>query len=145
MDENKYFLIAGDSKTNIDNYYHLLYESASEENKQKFLLITSETKIKIEDASTQFKNKFVFHSPSIIHGVDFNISEVQDVFLILKGNTISPSESFQQITRTRQIKDVYIFSSSREHKANYNTIDDVKYYFNNVVNLNENLMRCVQI
>ena len=130
--ENKYFLIASDSKSNVDNYYNLLYESATEENKQKFILITSETKIKIEDASTQFKDKFVFYSPSIIYGVDFNIEEVQDVFLILKGNTISPSESFQQITRTRKIKDVYIFSSAKEHKPIYNTIDDVKTYYNDV-------------
>jgi len=148
-DENKYysilqnklinnepFFMAGDSKAEIEKYYFLLLNEATQENKEKFILITSETKFKIENASEQFNNKYVFYSPSIIYGVDFNIEHEQDVFLFLKGSTISPSESFQQITRTRKIKKVYIYSSSKQHEPKYKNIDDVKLYYNEISELN---------
>ena len=133
---NEPFFIGGDSKAEIDKYYHLLLNEALPEQKDKFILITSETKFKINNASEQFKDKFIFYSPSIIYGVDFNIDDVQDVFLLLKGNTISPSESFQQITRTRKIKNVYIYSASKEHEPRYNTINDVKEYYGEMASLN---------
>ena len=133
---NEPFFIGGDSKAEIDKYYHLLLNEALPEQKDKFILITSETKFKINNVSEQFKDKFIFYSPSIIYGVDFNIDDVQDVFLLLKGNTISPSESFQQITRTRKIKNVYIYSASKEHEPRYNTINDVKEYYGEMASLN---------
>ena len=113
-----------------------MLNEATPENKEKFILITSETKFKIENASEQLLNKYVFYSPSIIYGVDFNIEFEQDVFLFLKGSTISPSESFQQITRTRKIKNVYIYSSSKQHEPKYNNINDVKLYYNELSELN---------
>ena len=76
--------MASDSKGEIDKYYHLLFNDALPEQKDKFILITSETKFKLENASEQLKDKFVFYSPSIIYGVDFNIDNEQDVFYILK-------------------------------------------------------------
>ena len=133
---NEPFFIGGDSKAEIDKYYHLLLNEALPEQKDKFILITSETKFKINNASEQFKDKFIFYSPSIIYGVDFNIDDVQDVFLLLKGNTISPSESFQQITRTRKIKNVYIYSASKEHDPKYNSINEVKEYYGEMASLN---------
>ena len=78
---NEPFFMASDSKGEIDKYYHLLFNDALPEQKDKFILITSETKFKLENASEQLKDKFVFYSPSIIYGVDFNIDNEQDVFI----------------------------------------------------------------
>jgi hypothetical protein len=34
--------------------------------------------MKIEDASVEFKEKYVFYSPSITRGIDFSIKEKQN-------------------------------------------------------------------
>jgi len=134
--ENNYFLCASDSKTEAEIYYNLMFKIATEEQQKRFILITAETKIKILNASEQFKDFFVFYSPSIIYGIDFNIDFKQDVFLLFKGNTLSPSESFQQITRTRQIKNVYIYTQTKEHKPIYNNIDEIKIFYKEINDAN---------
>ena len=73
--------------------YYECMKVATDEQKQDFILITAETNFNLTNANEQFKNKFVFYSPKIIYGVDFNNIEIpQDVFIYIKGNTISPSE-----------------------------------------------------
>ena len=42
-------------------------------------------KLEIKNASEQFKNKFVFYSPSITTGIDFCIEDKQDVFIYING------------------------------------------------------------
>ena len=77
----------------------------------KFLLITADTMKKLNNVEKQFKTKFVFFSPSITTGINFNIKEKQDVFIYIKGKTINPASSFQQATRTRNINKLYYFSN----------------------------------
>ena len=84
--------------------------------KDKFILITADTSKIINNASNEFKNKFVFYSPSITTGINFFIEEKQDVFLFIKGNTISPSLSFQQATRTRNINKLFYHSNAKDKK-----------------------------
>lgn len=45
------------------------------ENENDIILITADSKIKISDAQEQFKDKYVFYSPSITYGVDYNNEE----------------------------------------------------------------------
>ena len=61
--------------------YNDCIKDVIEQDKDKFLFITSNSKIEIIDASKQFKNKFVFYSPSITTGIDFSIEDKQDVFI----------------------------------------------------------------
>ena len=53
------------------------------------ILITSKTKYKVHKASKQFKDKFVFYSPSITTATDFSIESPQDVFIYIKGGSIT--------------------------------------------------------
>ena len=62
----------------------------------------------IGNASESLKDTYLFFSPKITTGVNFNIDEAQDVFIYIKGRSIDVSESFQQAKRTRNIKK-YIF------------------------------------
>ena len=80
-----------------------------EELKDKFILITSNTQIKILDATKELNNKFVFYSPSITFGLDFTINKPQNVFIYIKGKSILPSGSFQQTTQTRNTKHIYFY------------------------------------
>ena len=102
-----FFLYGNDSKTILNEHYCACFDAAEPEDQHKYILIDSESKFKLYNASEQFKNHFVFFTPSITYGVDFNIELNQDVFIHILGRSIQPSGSFQQATRTRQIKTFY--------------------------------------
>ena len=105
-----------------------------------FLLITTDTMKKLNNVEKQFKNKFVFLSPSITTGINFNIKEKQDVFIYIKGKTINPASSFQQATRTRNINKLYYYSNCKENNLNYEIVDDVKQIYNIRIEQNEKLL-----
>jgi hypothetical protein len=124
--QKKYFLFGCDSKTVIDNFYTQL----NTENKIKF---TSDKRIEIKDASTEFKDKFIVYSPTITTGVDFSIDKAQDVFLYINGKSITPDASFQQLSRTRNINNVYFYINETKSKiAEYNTLEDVHKSFKEI-------------
>ena len=126
---DNYFLCASDSCKTITKLYMecLKYNTAD-----KFILITAYNQFEIFDASEQFKNKFVFYSPSVIFGVDFNIDDAQDVFIYNKGRTLDPSAIFQQTTRTRNIRTLYYYSELANNDPYYEKIDDCKQLYSNI-------------
>jgi hypothetical protein len=77
----KGFLFGCDSKTIITDYYNKCFSEATEKEQQKFILITADSKMKIEDANIEFKEKYVFYSPSITTGIDFSIKEKKNVYI----------------------------------------------------------------
>ena len=137
--KDEYFLFGCDSKTIITQYYHYCLEH-NEDKKDKFVLITSDTKIEFDDANEYFKNKFVFYSPSITFGIDFSIDTPQDVFIFINGNSILPSGSFQQTTRTRNIKNLYFYVNQKNRDLKYNNLDEVKKYYNEFITENNELL-----
>ena len=126
---DNYFLCASDSCKTITKLYMecLKYNTAD-----KLILITAYNQFEIFDASEQFKNKFVFYSPSVIFGVDFNIDDAQDVFIYNKGRTLDPSAIFQQTTRTRNIRTLYYYSELANNDPYYEKIDDCKQLYSNI-------------
>jgi hypothetical protein len=73
---SNYFLAASDSCTTITKLFHECKRHAKPDDVDNFILITAYSKFQIYDASEQFKNKFVFYSPSIVFGIDFSIDEI---------------------------------------------------------------------
>ena len=127
IESDNYYLFGADSKAVITKYY-LEMVKLYPDKAEKMLLITSQTNKKIDNAVEQFKNKFVFFSPSITTGINFTIDDKQDVFIYIKGKTISPSLSFQQATRTRNINKLYYFSNCYEVKNKFENVKDVEKY-----------------
>jgi hypothetical protein len=120
---NEYFLAAFDSITLATKMYNIAYKTI--EDKSKILLITSETNVKIVDASKEFENKFIYYSPSISYGVDVTIANSpQDVFVFGKGLSIDPYILYQQTTRTRIIRDVYYYIESINNTLKYESLED---------------------
>jgi hypothetical protein len=141
---NDFFLFGCDSKEIITKYYN----ETKNNDDEKFKLITSDRKSKIINASEEWKDKFIYYSPSITTGIDYNTETPQDVFLYINGKTLTPAISFQQMSRTRNIKDVYIYISDIDSKnAEYNTIEDTKEHFKNISsyhpNINKMCLNCV--
>ena len=139
IEGNNYILFGADSKAVITKYY-LEMVKLYPDKAEKMLLITSQTNKKIDNAVEQFKNKFVFFSPSITTGINFTIDEKQDVFIYIKGKTISPSLSFQQATRTRNINKLYYFSSCYEIKNKFENVLEVENTYKNMLEQNEKLL-----
>jgi hypothetical protein len=141
------FLFGCDSKTIITNYYNKCYQEATKDEQKKFLLITADSKMKIEDANKVFKDKFVFYSPSITTGVDFSIKEKQNVFIYVNGKSILSNSIFQQTTRTRNINKLFYYCNSTRHKVKYSCVEDVETHYTVILNINSKAITdiCVQI
>ena len=127
---NNFFLFGCDSLELTKHYFN---EVITDENKYKASLYNSEQKFNIKNASKEFKDKFVFYSPSITTGLDFTIDTPQDVFIYINGRSIDPAGSFQQLSRTRNIKNVYLYIADIESKpAKYNTLDGAMSHLKNI-------------
>lgn len=135
---NKYFLFGCDSCDTITKlFYDCLKNNPNKKN--DMILITSESPFEITDANKQFKNKWVFYSPSIITGVDFSIDTKQNHYIYAKGHTINPLGIYQQSTRNRNIDTLYYFFDTKQHEYFFNTLDDVKKFYKNVMNATDKI------
>ncbi len=133
---NKYFLFGCDSCSVITKFYNICMEK-NKEKADKFILITSETEFILTDATEQFKDMWVFYSPSILTGVDFSIEEKQDHFIYAKGDSISPDSIYQQSTRNRNIDTLYYYFNSKQHNLFYDSLDYTKKYYKELMNAND--------
>jgi len=138
---DEYFLFGCDSKTIIETLYNNCVDIFKNK-KDKFILITVDSKIEITNASKQFYKKFVFYSPSIKTGIDFSINEKQEALLYINGHTISSNDMFQQLTRTRNLKGVKYYSNAESNDLIFNNEKETEEYYNNLIQysneLNEN-------
>ena len=127
------FLFGCDSATIIQHYTNLLKQEFPQYPEDKFLVIYKNKPLKITNATEQFKNKFVFYSPSIVYGIDFVPEKEQDVFIYFNGKTISPQQSFQQATRCRKINKLYIYGAERNYSTRFKTIEEVEEHFTELI------------
>ena len=148
--DGNYFFFGSDSKRIIDNYYNSFIElfKNNEEITNKMYLITSDgittggqinKNLIITDASEQFNNKFIFHSPAITSGLDFTITSPQSVFIHITGESIRAPDILQQTTRTRNINKVFYYSNAQPKTPQYNCIDKLRTLFNENINVMTNI------
>jgi hypothetical protein len=133
ISENKPFFVAFDSCKKGTDFYN---ECIKNNDKDKFVLITSETKIKITSANN-LKNMWVFYSPSVTISLDFSINVAQNVYLHIGGRSICPQTMFQMTTRTRNINKLYYFSEATQKEEKYKSIKEVKNYYKNIKTTSE--------
>lgn len=157
IEDDKYFLFGSDSCSKITQYFdevskkeqEKIYEKddgiiteifnkiitdIDEEKKKKFLLITSKTAFKITNANEQFKDMFVFYSPSIVNSVDFSSLTPQNAYLYFNSLTINSQSMFQQATRTRNIKELKFFGNQRQNNYVYEDLSDVETINRDLIN-----------
>jgi hypothetical protein len=137
MNDEKGFFACFDSATIANKYYTFIKEQ-----KEDCILITSQTETIIPDNLKEWKNKRVFYSPRIEYGVDFNIDTKQNVYCIMNGNSILPSGNFQQITRTRNMNQLYLFCASKIHEPKYTDLDSVNNEIYESHTINKKNFKC---
>lgn len=137
-----YFLMACDIRGEISSIYsNLLVEFP--EQKESFILITSETDIKIKDPNTMFENKYVFYSPSITTGVSFALRErKQTQFMYMSNKRLITPESFYQMScRTRNMKQlVYHCEDMNDIDYEFETIKELENKYLDLIKTNEKIM-----
>ncbi len=157
IENNYYFLFGSDSCSKITQYFdevskkeneinnekddevitdifNKIIANVDEEKKKKFLLITSKTAFKITNANEQFKDMFVFYSPSIVNSVDFSSLTPQNAYLYFNSLTINSQSMFQQATRTRNIKELKFYGNQRQNNYLYENLLDVETINRDLIN-----------
>jgi hypothetical protein len=136
-DDSNGFFACFDSATIAEKYYTFIKEK-----NEDCILITSQTETPIPDNLKEWENKRVFYSPRIEYGVDFNIDTKQNVYCHMNGNSILPSGSFQQITRTRNMNQLYLFCASKPHDPKYKDLESVMNEVNQTNTINKKYFKC---
>ena len=160
IENNKYFLFGSDSCSKITQFFdevskkdkdeiqkiidkedeiiteifNKFIENIDDEKKKKFLLITSKTAYKISNANEEFKDKFVFYSPSIVNSVDFSSLTPQNAYLYFNSLTINSQSMFQQGTRTRNINVLKFYGNQRQNNYIYEDLNDVEIINRDLIN-----------
>ena len=124
-----------DSKSYMDKIIKYLQSFSS---KDKFLIYSSDERADIIDTSL-WKEKFVFYTPTIMQGVDYNYQQTE-VFCFVYKHHLNPLQIYQMINRTRQILGVNVYCHEREFFNKYKCLDDTKreteqmlQYFNGLI------------
>ncbi|AYV85353.1 MAG: superfamily II helicase [Satyrvirus sp.] len=112
-------LIMSDSKSIVNNIYNYLLKYNKD--KYYFRVYTKDSGIleEIENCNKIWKNKCILFSPKIIYGIDVLI-DYDDVYAIYKGNTIDSFSMLQQISRTRNAKNVHVLFLTKHYKDSAN-------------------------
>ena len=94
-------------------------------NKNEWLIYSSEVKYDLIDTN-DWIDKFIFFTPSIIYGINFDQKPV-DVFTFVYRNHLNSLHVYQMLSRARQQKQVHIYCNPKEGYVKYKTVDDLKY------------------
>jgi len=142
IENKKYFLFGCDSCKKITAIYSNIIQEY-ENQKEDFILITSETKYQITDPSKQFKNKYVFYSPSITTGVSFVLDDIkQTQFIYISDKPlITPISIYQMSSRTRNLNELnYYCAEIKAKKQEYQTIKEVENKYKKMIKINEKVL-----
>jgi len=132
--KKEYFLFGCDICSKITSFYSDLINEFPEQ-KADFILITSKTNIYIENANRQFKNKYVFYSPSITTGVSFVYAEMpQTQFIYISGQSVNPIGIYQMASRTRNMKElIYHCEDITPQKMKYEKQEDLEIKYKKMI------------
>ena len=143
--KKEYFLFGCDICSKITSFFSDLVNEFPEQ-KEDFILITSKTNIYIENANNQFKNKYVFYSPSITTGVSFVYAEMpQTQFIYISGQSVNPIGIYQMASRTRNMKElIYYCEDITPQKMKYQKQEELEIKYKKMIETNEKILRMSQ-
>jgi hypothetical protein len=141
---NKYFVACFDSLSKMNliiNYLKQFKTYNNDARSNDWLIYSSEINYELIDTST-WCDKFIFFTPTIIYGVDFNYKPV-DVFCFIHKFHLNPLQAYQMISRARKMDKVHIYTHTKLFNLKYKSVDDVIYEFklfkNNFSSIVDNL------
>jgi hypothetical protein len=120
LKNGKYFISCFDSLKQMNNIIDFLSKYGK---KEEWLIYSSEIDYKLIDTKTWI-NRYVFFSPTILYGLDYNYTKV-DVFSFTYKNHLNPLQIYQMISRARDQEKVHIYCNEHHRYAKYKSVEDV--------------------
>jgi hypothetical protein len=117
---NNYFVSCFDSLKQMNKIIDYLSQFG---NKDEWLIYSSEVNYQLIDTK-QWIDKFIFFTPSVLYGIDFNY-KIVDVFAFVYKNHLNSLQIYQMISRARQQHKVHIYCNDKETFIKYKSIDDI--------------------
>ena len=127
IEKNNYFVACFDSLSKMKLIIEYLSKSRENQKNSDWLIYSSEVEYDLIDTKTWIK-KFVFFTPTIIYGIDYN-ENITDVFCFVHKFHLNPLQVYQMINRVRKINNVYVYCHEKLFYLKYKSIDDVKDEF----------------
>lgn len=117
------FFVMCDSKKNAEKIHKAIHNTDI-----KLVVSKNDYEDEQEDNDIDLqKTDYMIASPKIVYGLDSNRLKQRVVFAYYNGNTISPPQMVQQITRERSPREVHIFyDNPTTIQPKYNSMDDTK-------------------
>ena len=141
----EYFLFGCDIRSKLEKYFEDLSTKYKDSfDSDTFILITSKTNFYLNNASSQFKDKFIFYSPSITTGVSFVLDKIsQHQFIYISNNPqINPVSVFQMSCRTRNMKSlIYFCEDIKPQKMKYETLEELENAYKKMIEINDKILR----
>lgn len=138
----QYFLIGCDGCEKISEIYTNLLKEFSDQ-KDSFLLFTGKQMNKVKNAKLQFKNKYVFYSPTITTGVSFVLEDIKQTHFMYFTTKplITPISGYQMSCRTRNMKELIYYSSEIKYQPmRHTTLKEVEDKYKKMIKYNNRLM-----
>ena len=137
-----YFLFGCDGCEKITEFYKNILEKFPDQ-KDAFILFTGKTINEVEDAMKQFKNKYVFYSPTITTGVSFILEDIKQTHFIYLTNRplITPISLYQMSCRTRNMKELIYYTNDIKPKdMKHETLKEVENKYKKMIKYNNRLL-----
>ena len=140
-----YFLFGCDICSKVTSFFNDLINEFPDQ-KDDFILITSKTNFYISNANNQFKDKYVFYSPSITTGVSFVYEDrPQTHFIYCTGQSVNPIGIYQMASRTRNMKELIYYSEEiKQQPMTYDSLENLEIKFKSMIDTNDRLLRISQ-
>lgn len=140
ISNNKKFFGVFDTRKQMEIVIETLTNySKTNKHKFKFKAYSSETgdKKDLLNVNKTWKNRYVFYTPSVTIGVSYDVKDNRNVYLFSESCTVNANTLVQMSARCRNINTLHYFSKVRYSNNKFETINDVKRYYNGIVNDNE--------
>lgn len=142
---NKPFIVACDSKTEIDKLVEeskkYCFTNQLLERPKDILVYSAEDgdSNDFADLNNKWKNKFVFFTPKIIYGLDFN-SIPTDVYGLFFNRSINAAQMAQQLIRCRNPDNVKIYIKNSRRRIRFHNINEIPNTLDDKIKLVEELL-----
>jgi hypothetical protein len=117
---NKHFVACFDCLQQMNDIINYLSQFG---NKNDWLIYSSEINYTIIDTE-KWIDKFIFFTPSIIYGIDYNHKNV-DVFSFVFRQHLNPLQIYQMISRARKQNVVHLYCNPKQLAIKYYSVDDL--------------------
>lgn len=134
MSKKGFTILCSDTKSKADVGYKMLLDAGVDED-LIWLISSDKTPLDKEKKlcdTTNWSNKYIIYTPSIVYGVDFMPDTSLPVFASVSGVTLNPIQITQQIFRCRKVKNIYSFIKRGPCKADFKGYNDAKKYYDNL-------------